>query len=115
MVRGRRFPLGEPKTTLIGKKNIESDLPAPDANARLTVEPRRTRRRRASGSTARELGDKRQFDYAIEYYVNGLEFWPDAVDEACKALHGCGGAKTARREEAGAEGLHDPFHVGQRR
>lgn len=42
---------------------------------------------------ARELGDKRQFDYAIEYYVNGLEFWPDAVEEACKPLHGCAVAR----------------------
>lgn len=44
---------------------------------------------------ARELGDKRQFDYAVEYYVNGLEFWPDAVEEACKPLHGCAIARKA--------------------
>ncbi len=42
---------------------------------------------------ARELGDKRQFDYAVEYYVNGMEFWPDAVEEACKPLHGCAVAR----------------------
>lgn len=42
---------------------------------------------------ARELGDKRQFDYALEYYVNGLEFWPDAVEDACKPLHGCAVAR----------------------
>jgi len=47
---------------------------------------------------ARELGDKRQFDYAIEYYVNGLEFWPDAVEEGCKPLHGCA---VARRQTGG--------------
>ncbi len=47
---------------------------------------------------ARELGDKRQFDYAIEYYVNGLEFWPDAVEEACKPLHGCA---VARKQTGG--------------
>lgn len=46
----------------------------------------------------RELGDKRQFGYAIEYYVNGLEFWPDAVEEACKPLHGCA---VARRQTGG--------------
>ncbi|MFQ5592096.1 MAG: tol-pal system YbgF family protein [Phycisphaerae bacterium] len=46
----------------------------------------------------RELGDKRQFDYAIEYYVNGLEFWPDAVEEGCKPLHGCA---VARRQTGG--------------
>lgn len=54
---------------------------------------------------ARELGDKRQFDYAIEYYVNGLEFWPDAVEEACKPLHGCG---VARKQTGGKKpGLKD--------
>ena len=54
---------------------------------------------------ARELGDKRQFDYAIEYYVNGLEFWPEAVEEACKPLHGCA---VARRQTGGKKpGLKD--------
>jgi tetratricopeptide (TPR) repeat protein len=54
---------------------------------------------------ARELGEKRQFDYAIEYYVNGLEFWPDAVEEACKPLHGCA---VARRQFGGKRpGLMD--------
>ncbi len=47
---------------------------------------------------ARELGDKRQFDYAIEYYASGLEFWPDAVEDACKPLHGCA---VARRQTGG--------------
>ncbi|UCE61398.1 MAG: tetratricopeptide repeat protein [Phycisphaerales bacterium] len=46
----------------------------------------------------RELGEKRQFDYAIEYYVNGLEFWPDAVEEGLKPLHGCA---VARRQTGG--------------
>jgi len=47
---------------------------------------------------ARELGDKRQFDYAIEYYVNGLEFWPDGVEDGLKPLHGCA---VARRQTGG--------------
>ncbi len=49
-------------------------------------------------SRARELGDKRQFDYAIEYYASGLDFWPDAVEEACKPLHGCA---VARKQTGG--------------
>lgn len=54
---------------------------------------------------ARELGDKRQFDYAVEYYVNGLEFWPDAVEEACKPLYGCA---VARKQTGGKKpGLKD--------
>lgn len=47
---------------------------------------------------ARELGDKRQFDYAVEYYVSGLEFSPNAVEEGCKPLHGCA---VARRQTGG--------------
>ena len=35
---------------------------------------------------AKELGGKRQFDYAIEYYVNGLEFWPDAVEDRFRTM-----------------------------
>lgn len=46
----------------------------------------------------RELGDKRQFEMAIEYYVNGLEFWPDAVEEALKPFHGCA---VARKQTGG--------------
>lgn len=54
---------------------------------------------------ARELGDKRQYEPAIEYYIGGLEYWPDAVDEACKALHGCA---VARRANGGPKpGLKD--------
>ncbi|MHC4698732.1 MAG: tetratricopeptide repeat protein [Planctomycetota bacterium] len=41
---------------------------------------------------------KAEFDYAIEYYVNGLEFWPDAVEDGCKPLHGCA---VARRQTGG--------------
>ena len=90
---------------MIGKKNIESDLPAPDANARLTVSAEDKTKAGKWFDRARELGDKRQFDYAIEYYVNGLEFWPDAVDEACKALHGCA---VARKQLGGKKpGLKD--------
>lgn len=54
---------------------------------------------------ARELGDKRQYDHAITYYVEGLEYWPDAVEEGCKPLHGCG---VARKHNGGAKpGLRD--------
>ena len=74
------------------KKGNESEEPS-DPNARLvTTEADQTK----AGKwfiRARELGDKRQFDYAVEYYVNGLEFWPDAVEDACKALHGCAVAR----------------------
>ncbi|MBU0719162.1 MAG: tetratricopeptide repeat protein [Planctomycetes bacterium] len=73
-------------------KNADSE-PAPDPNARVVTTTEDRAKAHKWFVRARELGDKRQFDYAIEYYVNGLEFWPDAVEEACKPLHGCAVAR----------------------
>ena len=76
-----------------------------DPNARLAITAEDKTKAGKWFSRARELGDKRQFDYAIEYYVNGLEFWPNAVEDACKPLHGCG---VARRQLGGKKpGLKD--------
>lgn len=80
-------------------KNKNGDSAATtDPNARLVTSAENKAKAAKWFERARELGDKRQFDYAIEYYVNGLEFWPDAVEEACKALHGCG---VCRRQTGG--------------
>lgn len=77
----------------------------PDPNARLVTDPTDRTKGGKWFDRARELGEKRQFDYAIEYLVNGLEFWPDAVEEACKPLHGCA---VARRQTGGKKpGLKD--------
>ncbi len=76
-----------------------------DINARLATSAEDKAKAAKWFERARELGDKRQFDYAVEYYVNGLEFWPDAVEEACKPLHGCA---VARRQTGGKKpGLKD--------
>ncbi|HEX9701361.1 MAG TPA: hypothetical protein VGA19_00820, partial [Rhodospirillales bacterium] len=72
--------------------------PAADLNARLAASKEDQAKAERWFARARELGDKRQFDYAVEYYVNGLEYWPDAVEEACKALHGCA---VARKQTGG--------------
>jgi tetratricopeptide (TPR) repeat protein len=64
-----------------------------DPNARYAATRECQAKARKWFERARELGDKRQYDYAIEYYVNGLDFWPDAVEEALKPLHGCGVAR----------------------
>jgi tetratricopeptide (TPR) repeat protein len=86
------------------EKNAEPDATA-DTNARLETSPDDRAKATRWFARARELGDKRQFDYAIEYYVSGLEFWPDAVEEACKPLHGCA---VARRQLGGKKpGLKD--------
>lgn len=85
-------------------KNADSAT-TPDDSARLATGAEDCAKAGQWFARARELGDKRQFDYAIEYYVNGLEFWPDAVEEACKPLHGCA---VARRQTGGKKpGLKD--------
>ncbi len=79
------------------KKNAAPE-DAPDPNARLVISDGDKNKGKKWFERARDLGDKRQFDYAIEYYISGLEFWADAVEEACKPLHGCA---VARRSTGG--------------
>lgn len=82
----------------MAKNNNGDTTAAPESNDRLHTSDEDKGKAAKWFQRARELGDKRQFDYAIEYYVNGLEFWPDAVEEACKPLHGCA---IARRQTGG--------------
>ena len=80
-------------------KNKDADPAGPaDANQRYVTAPEDIAKAKKWFDRARDLGEKRQFDYAVEYYVSGLEFWPDAVEEACKALHGCA---VARKQTGG--------------
>ena len=82
----------------MANENNGAATPESDADARLVTSPEDKAKATKWFLRARELGEKRQFDYAIEYYVNGLEFWPDAVEEALKSLHGCA---VARRQTGG--------------
>jgi len=83
-----------------GNGNVDDDC-----NARFATSPEDKVKGRKWFERALELGEKRNFDHAIEYYVSRLEFWPDAVEEACKALHGCA---VARRQTGGKKpGLKD--------
>ena len=89
----------------MAKKNTGVPEESADPNARLVTTSEDQEKAQKWFVRARELGEKRQFDYAIEYYVNGLEFWPEAVEEALKALHGCA---VARRQTGGKKaGLTD--------
>jgi tetratricopeptide (TPR) repeat protein len=74
-------------------KNGDDSSEAIDAAARLVTSAEDQAKATKWFARALELGEKRQFDYAIEYYVNGLEFWPDAIEEGCKPLHGCAVAR----------------------
>jgi len=90
---------------MLKKKNTSAPEEANDENARLETTDAEQNKAKQWFKRARELGDKRQFDYAVEYYVSGLEFWPDAVEEALKALRGCA---VARRSTGGKKpGLKD--------
>ena len=90
---------------MLKKKNTPAPDEDGDGNARLVTSDEEKTKANKWFSRARELGDKRQFDHAIEYYVSGLEFWPDAVEVACKPLHGCA---VARRSTGGKKpGLKD--------
>ncbi|MBI4718330.1 MAG: tetratricopeptide repeat protein [Planctomycetes bacterium] len=89
---------------MLKKKDPGAQTPV-DSNQRYATSPEDRAKAKKWFQRARELGDKRQFDYAIEYYVSGLEFWPDAVEEACKPLHGCA---VARRQTGGKKpGIKD--------
>lgn len=89
---------------MLRKSTVQPEVEG-DANARLVTSEEDKAKALKWFARGRELGDKRNFDHAIEYYVNGLEFWPDAVEEACKPLHGCA---VARRATGGKKpGLKD--------
>lgn len=64
-----------------------------DPNARLTTSEKEQAKARKWFARADELVDNRNYDYAIECYVDGLALWPEAVEEGHKKLRGCGAAR----------------------
>ncbi|MHC5111845.1 MAG: tetratricopeptide repeat protein [Planctomycetota bacterium] len=88
----------------MGKKNEDSQA-GEESFARLETSEENRNKAKKWFVRARELGEKRRFDHAVEYYVNGLEYWPDAVEEGLKPLHGCA---VARKNTGGKKpGLKD--------
>ena len=83
----------------MAKKKKESDN-SPEDHSRFETTPENKKKSGQWFQRARELGDKRQYEYAVEYYVNGIEYWPDAVEEGLKPLHGCA---VARRQSGGSK------------
>jgi tetratricopeptide (TPR) repeat protein len=83
----------------MAKKQKDNDN-SPEDHSRFETSPENKKKAGQWFQRARELGDKRQYDYAVEYYVNGIEYWPDAVEEGLKPLHGCG---VARHQSGGAK------------
>ncbi len=68
---------------------------APDPNARHTTPPDDRAKAAKWFARAKELQEKHNFDYAIKCYVDGLELWPEAVEDAHKPLRYCSLARRA--------------------
>ncbi|MGB0717473.1 MAG: hypothetical protein ACPGXK_16470, partial [Phycisphaerae bacterium] len=86
-------------------KNSDDSQTAADLIARIETTDENKSKARKWFVRARELGDKRRWDFALEYFVNGLEYWPDAVEEGLMPLHGCA---VARKNTGGKKpGLKD--------
>jgi len=89
----------------MAKKEKGDQTDGVDPNARFYASDEDKSKARKWFVRGKELAEKRQFDYAVEYYVNGLEFWPDAVEEGCRFLHVCA---VARKQSGGKKpGLKD--------
>lgn len=104
----RRMPDADSRKdlpALMAKKTAPTPQEITESNLRLVTGPDDKDKALKWFARGRELGDKRQFEMAIEYYVNGLEFWPEAVEEALKPFHGCA---VARKQTGGKKpGLTD--------
>ena len=84
----------------MAKKSKDTGAEQGDPNARIVTTDNSKQTASEWFSRARDAGDKRRYDQAIDYYITGLEFWPDAVEEGLKPLHGCG---VARRTGGGSK------------
>lgn len=93
--------------TIVMAKEPQPPAPAAqdDANARLVTSESDRAKAVKCFQRALEVGEKRRYDFAIEYYLQGLEQWPDAVDDGLKPMHACGVAR--RLGGGGKPGLKD--------
>ncbi len=81
-----------------------SEVPVEDPTA---VSEQNIAKARKWFSQARVVGETRNYDYAIECYVGGLELWPEAVEEGHMPLRAIG---MARRQAKGKPaGLRQSF------
>lgn len=69
-----------------------------DANARHTTDETQKAKARKWFARAKELADKRNYDYAIKCFVDGLALWPEAVEDAHVPLRG---TATVRHQTGG--------------
>ncbi len=64
------------------RKSEKSDNDAPFAPVTFTDEE--IGKARQCFKRAKELAEVKNYEYAIEWYINGLNFWPEAVEEGHK-------------------------------
>lgn len=60
----------------------------PDNLIRPTFGPEKIAMAKECFARAQDLASKKSYDYAIEWYINGLEHWPEAIEEGhnpCRA------------------------------
>lgn len=79
-----------------GKGNARGEKPDPNAR-HVTPEANKAKARKWF-TRAKQLFDQRNYDYAIKCYVDGLEFWPEAIEDAHQPLRV---AALARRQAGG--------------
>jgi len=90
------------------KESVDSTIQQADAAG---APPRFTEADKSKGrkwfQRAQAVADSRNYDYAIECYINGLSIWPEAVEEGHMPLMGVGMARrSAGMKKAGVmEGL----------
>jgi tetratricopeptide (TPR) repeat protein len=86
----------QPSNNAEGQAGSDSAAGAPGGRL-IANEPQRAKARKFFDH-AKKAADTRNYDYAIRLYVDGLVFWPDAIEEGLKKLRVVG---TARKLEGG--------------
>lgn len=76
-------------------EGTEADASGPTRH--VTGEPEKAKARKWFAH-AKAVSESKNYDYAVELYVNGLALWPEAMDEGLKPLRVCA---TARRLNGG--------------
>lgn len=78
----------------MGKDKEQPD--AAEASARCTISEADKAKARKWFARAKELADGKNWDYAIQCYIDGLGFWPEAVEEGHQMLRVSASERTIR-------------------
>ncbi len=87
--------------------NVDGGVPNRD---RLVVSEEDKAKARRWFNQARVVGETRNYDYAIECYLGGLEIWPEAVEEGHRPLRAI--AMARKQAKGKPAGLRQSFRRG---